>query len=318
MEDSPDSALGKLAKTDLHLLSVFMAVVESGGFSAAQVTLNVGQSTISRHMGDLEIRLGMRLCQRGRVGFRLTDKGQMVYDACQRLFGALAAFRGDVGAIRGQLVGELSLAVIDDWVSDAASPLSSALAEIKTRGPQLHISIHSLAPDAIELAVLDGRVGLGIGVFHQHRPGLAYETLYEDPLELYCGRDHPLFEGAAKGIAPKDLGFVDYVRRGYLAEDKASPLTAKFKSTATAHQMEGVAFLILTGLYVGLLPVAYARQWVKEQRMGSILPQVYRLGTKIEIVTRKSVTLSLVHKTFIDLLKEKSAGLGKSQDRNDP
>ena len=60
-----------------------MTVAQCGGFAAAQVALNVGQSTISRQIGDLEERLGMRLCQRGRAGFRLTDKGWVVDEACQ-------------------------------------------------------------------------------------------------------------------------------------------------------------------------------------------------------------------------------------------
>ena len=57
----------RLHKADLHMLAVFMTVVECGGFAAAQVALNVGQSTISRQISDLERRLGMRLCQRGRA-----------------------------------------------------------------------------------------------------------------------------------------------------------------------------------------------------------------------------------------------------------
>ena len=303
MEEDYSLALRRLARTDLHLLSVFMTVVEAGGFSAAQVALNVGQSTISRHMADLEIRLGMRLCQRGRVGFRLTDKGRMVYAACQRLFGALESFRTEVGAISGQLVGELSLAVVDNWVGDEASPLIEALAEIKSRGPGLHLNIHALAPDQIELAVLDGGVSLGLGVFHHRQPGLDYEALYQDPLELYCGEGHRLFAGEI----PEDLGSADYVRRGYVAEEKAAPQVAQLPSSATAHQMEGVAYMILTGHYVGYLPVSYAARWVAEKRMRSLLPEVYRLQTKIEIVTRKSMAHSLVSKTFLSVLREKMA-----------
>ena len=309
-----DFNFGRLAKTDLHLLSVFMAVVESGGFSAAQVTLNVGQSTISRQMGDLEIRLGMRLCQRGRVGFRLTDKGKMVYGACQRLFNELETFRSDVGAIRGQLVGELSLAVIDNWIADKASPLTTALAEIKNRGPDLQVSLHALAPDEIELAVLDGRVSLGIGVFHQHRPGLSYEVLYRDPMELYCGRGHPLFMAAPENITANEVRKADYIRRGYLAEEKAAPRTADLRSSATAHQMESVAYLILTGLYIGLLPVSYASQWIEENRMRSLLPEIYRQDTQIEIVTRKATALSLVSTTFVELLLKKTPNLRTDQD----
>ncbi|MFW8641943.1 LysR family transcriptional regulator [Rhizobium beringeri] len=58
--------LTSVSSPDLHLLRVFVAVTEAGGFSAAQLTLNVSQSTISTQMSDLEARLGLKLCRRGR------------------------------------------------------------------------------------------------------------------------------------------------------------------------------------------------------------------------------------------------------------
>ncbi len=76
----------QFAEKDLRLLKVFMTVVDSGGYTAAQAELNVGTSTISNHMSKLEERLGARLCQRGRIGFQLTDKGEFVYQAARRLF----------------------------------------------------------------------------------------------------------------------------------------------------------------------------------------------------------------------------------------
>jgi DNA-binding transcriptional LysR family regulator len=285
-------------------------VVETGGFAAAQVALNLGQSTVSRHMGDLETRLGMRLCQRGRVGFRLTDKGRIVYESCQKLFNALESFRTEVGAMRGELVGELSIAVIDNWITETGAPFAGAMAAFKDRGRDVHITIHSLAPDEIEHAVLDGRVGLGIGVFHQHRPGLVYESLYQDPVELYCGRDHPLFAAAAEGRVPSNLELADLVRRGYLSEEQVAPLTAKLPSSATAHQIEGVAFMILSGRFVGYLPVSYAARWVAIEHMRSLLPESFRLITNIEIVTRKGAALSLVSQAFLDLMRERCGDLG--------
>ena len=69
----------KLTTPDLGLLRVFVTVVHSGGFSAARTELNVSQPTISMKISDLEARLGMRLCERGRAGFKLTAEGQLVY-----------------------------------------------------------------------------------------------------------------------------------------------------------------------------------------------------------------------------------------------
>ena len=294
----------RLHKADLHLLAVFMMVAECGGFAAAQVALNVSQSTISRQIGDLEKRLGMRLCQRGRAGFRLTDKGRIVYEACQHLSTAVESFRTTVGALRGELVGDLSIAAIDDWATERGYPMADVLRAFRAKARQVHIHFHTLAPDEIERAVLDNRVNLGIGVFHQHRPGLSYEALYDDPVELYCGSGHPLFDRAPHGLERSEVQEVDLVHRAYLSERQVAPLTGNVRSTAAARQIEGVAFLILSGWHIGYMPVSYAERWVVSGRMRSILPATYRLNTKFELVTRRGVALTLVGETFADFLRQ--------------
>ena len=70
--------LNQVSDFELRLLRVFKVVVESGGFSAAESALGITKSAISQHMSDLEKRLGLRLCQRGRSGFALTDEGAEV------------------------------------------------------------------------------------------------------------------------------------------------------------------------------------------------------------------------------------------------
>ena len=298
------TATPSLHKADLHLLAVFMTVAQCGGFAAAQVALNVGQSTISRQIGDLERRLGMRLCQRGRAGFRLTDEGQVVYEACQHLSTALESFRATVGALRGELVGDLSIAVIDNLATERGYPLADVLRAFRGRARQVHIHFHTLAPDEIERAVLENRVNLGIGVFHQHRPGLLYEALYDDPVELYCGSGHALFDRAPHAMGRDDLHAADLVHRAYLSERQVAPLTGDLQTTAAARQIEGVAFLILSGWHIGYLPVSYAERWVATGRMRSVAPETYRLNTKIELVTRRGVALTLVSQTFTDILRQ--------------
>ena len=70
--------LATLTDTDLRLLRVFRAVAACGGFAAAELELNINRSTISRHIKDLEGRLGVTLCRRGRGGFALTAEGEQV------------------------------------------------------------------------------------------------------------------------------------------------------------------------------------------------------------------------------------------------
>ena len=175
-----------------------------------------------------------------------------------------------------------------------------------------------MAPDEIEHAVLDNRVNLGIGVFHRHRPGLLYEALYDDPVELYCGSGHPLFDRAPGALDRRDLDTADLVHRAYLSERQVAPLTADLQSTASARQIEGVVFLILSSWHLGYLPVSYAERWVNAGRMRAVLPEIFRLNTKIELVTRRGAPLTLVSQTFADILREKTRPLyrGKAVSGN--
>ena len=194
--------------------------------------------------------------------------------------------------------------MIDNLATERGHPLADVLRAFRGKGRRVHIHFHTLAPDEIERAVLENRVNLGIGVFHQHRPGLFYEALYDDPVELYCGYGHALFDRAPHDLDGNDLLACDLVHRAYLSERQVAPRTADLQSTAAARQIEGVAFLILSGWHIGYLPVSYAERWVANGRMRSIVPATFRLSTKIELVTRRGVALTLVSQIFADILRE--------------
>src|SRR5258708_37422433 len=64
---------------DLNDLVFFAAVVEHSGFSAAARSLNLPKSSVSRHVGRLEDRLGVRLLERSTRNVRLTEIGSSYY-----------------------------------------------------------------------------------------------------------------------------------------------------------------------------------------------------------------------------------------------
>src|SRR3569833_4695524 len=107
-----------LGNIDLKQIQAFLTVVESGGFGAAQGVLNVSPSRRSTMISDLERRRGRRRCQRGRMGFRLTERGEEVYRAAQRLVSGLEAVRSDVSALAGRLVGNLAIGMVDNIISN--------------------------------------------------------------------------------------------------------------------------------------------------------------------------------------------------------
>jgi len=292
-----------LAKADLHLLYVFTTVVRSRGFAAAQVELNVSPSTISRQISHLETRLGMTLCNRGRSGFRLTHKGEVVFRAAQRLFASIKDFSETVDGSRGKLVGNLSVAVIDNWVFNDASPFQVGLREFVHKAPDVTLELFSLAPADIEIAVQDGNVSLGVGVFHRPKPGLIYEALTTERMGLYCARGHSLFDVTDHTKLPALLQQSNYAKRTYLNEASVAPVSQGMFSNGCAHQIEGIAHLILTGRYIGYLPEHFAEFWLKEGGIKSVGDGQFDQVSQIKLVFKRGAELNRVTQTLADLIR---------------
>jgi LysR family transcriptional regulator, transcriptional activator for bauABCD operon len=289
--------LANLSEGDIRLLKVFSKVVEAGGFSAAQIELNVTQSTISTHMTALEQRLGVRLCQRGRAGFSLTEKGQLIYEASQRLFASLETFRSEAGAVRNRLVGVLDVGIVDNLITNPMSRLPQAIMSFNLRAPEVQIAIHVASPTDLERAVLDGRFDMGLGACGRHSPYLAYEDVFEERQVLYCARGHPLFERSGD-IGVADLGNQQFVRRAYAAPNKF-PAGLRLTTTAVGDLMESVALFILAGRYIGFLPQHFAQQWVERDLMRPLLEEKLGYQNPIYLATRKTERQSPILAAFL-------------------
>lgn len=70
---------------DLNDYALFAEVVDYGGFAPAGRALRSPKSTISRRIGALEARLGVRLIERSTRRFRVTEVGQAFYERCRTL-----------------------------------------------------------------------------------------------------------------------------------------------------------------------------------------------------------------------------------------
>ncbi len=186
--------LHNVSDPDLRLLRVFMTVVEAGGFSAAQISLNVAQSTISTQMTHLETRLGMRLCNRGRTGFSLTDDGRVVCEAARELFRSMSTFRTKVNDRHDGLAGTLQVAFAAALLGNPDFKLDVAISRFVTDAPDVELELKTTNPFDIKHGVLDGRYHAGIHTFPDHAPGLTYTKLFAERQTLYCGAGHPFFE----------------------------------------------------------------------------------------------------------------------------
>ena len=172
------------------------------------------------------------------------------------------------------------------------------------RVPDVAIELFSLAPDDIELAVQDKRVALGLGVFHKHKPGLVYQSIGFEKLGLYCARGHPLYGERDSKRVTKILDSSLYAKRAYLREREVAPFSRKLKTNAQAHQIEGIAHLILTGRYIGFLPEHFANVWMQQEKLLPVGGGKYDQTSELKVVKKRGEELNLVGQTFENMLLE--------------
>ncbi len=285
---------------DLRLLKVFIAVVENGGFSAAQAALNVGQSTISGHMIDLETRFGMRLCNRGISGFGLTEDGKVVYEVAKELFRSIDSAAARIQSQSRALSGELKIAIADALYSNPQFILDKFFNELNARCDEITISLYVANPLQVEQGILASTYHIGIHTFPSHVPGIAYETLFNEEQGLYCGKSHPLFK--KKSATLEEIQQHAFVRRTYyggtLTTGKFKPIMVK----AEADCMEATAVLINSGLYLGHLPRHWARSWVDDGLFWELPHPDVRYHSTFQVVTKVSSRGSKLISVALEIL----------------
>ncbi|WP_027856788.1 LysR family transcriptional regulator [Marinobacterium jannaschii] len=304
MVRSAKSLIGQISDIDLRLLRVFRTVVESGGFAQAEVELNVTSSAISISMSDLEKRLGLRLCQRGRAGFSLTDEGQAVYLATMQLFTSLESFRSEIHAIHQQLKGELAIGITDNLVTFPRMRITNALKSLREQGPEVNIRIRMMPPNEVETGLLDGQLHVGVVPMVHQLKGLGYSTLYDEDVQLYCSSEHQLFTTPDSAISAAELKDCDTIDCAFAQPATARECLQQLSLTASASDREGIAFLILSGLYIGFLPTHYAARWVADGKMRPLRPDIMKYSIQYAAVTRKGVRPNLVLETFLHELAQ--------------
>ncbi len=279
---------GQVADVDLRLLRVFRAVVEAGGLSAAEIQLNLANSTISNYIGDLEKRLDMRLCERGRAGFSLTQQGRDTYDATLELLSAIDQFRHRVNRSHHHISGHLHLGFAEHMLGAPNACIINALSLFSNEAPDVRVRITTMSSDDIATAIQEKQVDIGITVLPQ--PFSEFETLplFEEQMHLYCGQTHPLFSAHEHTLNEACLAQYKFVESPRLMPGReAFAETRTWNKHAKAHHQEARATLILSGHYLGFLPQHLVKNWGMEHEMRALLPNQYSYCNHFSAVWRK-------------------------------
>ena len=92
-------------------MRVFAAVVDAGSFVGASDALAMSKAAVSRHVADLESRLGVRLLHRTTRKLSLTPEGEVFHARCRDLLSGVDEAEAEITSKSGEASGLLRINV---------------------------------------------------------------------------------------------------------------------------------------------------------------------------------------------------------------
>lgn len=284
---------GNLSDADIARLRDFVDIVEAGGITAAQARLGKGKSAISLGLTRLEERLGLRLCERGRSGFRLTEQGQMVHSAAVQLLNEIGRFTDFIGAATHKLEDEITLLVDDSFVFEFADPMAAAIARISDRYPDLKLNVRMTSPDHAYASVLEGSADLAFTALIRQNDALEMTPVCAERMGIFCGRDHLLFASDDAQLTYQELARHAFVASEVTQEQGFTEFMRGLNVKAVAPTILSRMILILSSRYLGMVPLEFARHWVEAGAVRELQVPGGRTGNTCYLIHRKARPLGL-------------------------
>lgn len=175
---------------EIRQLKAFVAIAETGTFTAAALRVHVTQAAISMQIRQLENEVGAKLFVRAPRHVILTEAGEHLLQRAQQILrehdAAIEEIAELAGAERGRLrIGSASAMVLTD-------PLPKILKDIHEKHPQAEISVMSGTSEALVDQILAGELDLAFVSLPVESRGIQTERLSEDQLVAIASPRHRL------------------------------------------------------------------------------------------------------------------------------
>jgi DNA-binding transcriptional LysR family regulator len=298
----PMAKLGQVQDVDLKLLRCFCVIVEEGSFSAAQSTLNISQSALSEYLRSLELRLGVRLCQRGPKGFRLYPAGEAVYEAARELFNSVDAFKKRTADLCQGAGYELSIGIQDGIIEHPRSRIVEAIEQFGEYYPGVHLKVEIMLGFQLRGRVADGGIDVGVGIVNDKFRRLTFDHLFDERAYIYCGRRHPLFTVPDSELTREHIEASSYCHRGQVEFIHPDPSDGFPHRGDTAHGAIAHLALILSGRNLGYLPDHIAESHVAEGRLRTLRPDAFEQTFPVAAIIAPSSGEFRLLRSFVDCL----------------
>jgi DNA-binding transcriptional LysR family regulator len=174
-------------------LETFVAVVDSGGFSAAAGAVHRSQSRVSAHVAALEQALGVTLFDRRHRPVGLTDAGEAYLPHAREVLAALDRGHAEIEAVVGVTRGSV---VLGSYPSASAAFLPGLMRTFTRAYPRVRVDLTEQATVDLAESLNSGELHLALRALAplDRTEGLLSRPLWCEPLVAVFPTDHPLSE----------------------------------------------------------------------------------------------------------------------------
>ncbi|WP_186415361.1 LysR family transcriptional regulator [Pannonibacter sp. P2PFMT1] len=249
-------------------LRIFLAVARSGQMLGAAKRLGVNHATVARRLTALEDSLNTRLVERGTTGCSLTEAGERLLPAAERMEAELLAASSGLSGTHLGISGTVRIGAPDGF---GVTYLAPRLARLTRAHPGLTIQ---LVPMPRSFSLSRREADIAVTIERPEHGRLVAAKLVDYALGLYASTEYLAQRGAPQTLADLSkhdlVGSVEdliYSPALNYAADFTRNWTSRFEIASALGQTEAVR----AGAGIGILHAFIARN---DANLRPVLPEV--------------------------------------------
>lgn len=289
---------------EIHQLTYFVAVAETGSFSRAAERCRIAQPSLSQQIQKLELELGEPLFDRLRRRVMLTDAGHNLLPRAINILAEVQDIKRSVNQEDNSVGGVLNVGFIP---TIAPFVLPRVIKRFSCDFPNARLVVHEDLTEALVRDLVDGKMDVGITSTPIHNRLIHTQELLSESLLVASSKKNDIISHSKIQIKEfDDFPFIALSEMHCLGEQVQSfcyQQHLELKIVCHTTQLSTVQNCVAMGLGVSLVPTAMAlgdrSKQVVYRSLSDAVPQ-----RKIAAATHVERTLSFLAKKFIEIVRE--------------
>jgi DNA-binding transcriptional LysR family regulator len=288
-------------------VQAFHAVMLSGSMTQAAKDLHTSQSNISRVIGQLEKRVGIKLFERQVGKLMPTLEGQIFFRDVEHTFGNLRALEEKAGQIRKRGTGILRVAAVP---SLAIAAVPDALCLFQKQFPDVDITLNFADSLTVCEWLATGYADVGIASEIFHATSVKHEVARASLAVCVTPLDHRLAQRNT-AVTPEDLAgerFLSLKSSDVLRKriDAACQINGEEKRILAyeSHFAAATCCLVARGMGVTIVSPVIAREYSNQI---AVLPFSASIEMATFLVFPLNIPTNMLAKAFGEALRKSIA-----------